>query len=278
MDKEKYNSFRKTNNDQNAKRKNFGGRAKKSLGQNFLRSKAIVGRIAKSANISLGETVLEIGPGKGILTKALLETGAKVVAVEKDDSLVKFLEEKFFPEISSGNLTLIHDDILNFSPSSYKLEATSYKLIANIPYYITGQILRKFLEEKNQPKTIVVLVQKEVARRIVASDGKESILSLSVKAYGAPKYIETVKRTMFSPAPNVDSAILLIENISKENFKENSEEKFFEIIHAGFAHKRKTISNNLKEFISKEKLAKLGINEKERAERLSLQDWFSFSK
>lgn len=252
-------------------------KAKKSLGQNFLKSIAIVGRIAKTANITPGETVLEIGPGKGILTKALLETGAKVIAVEKDDSLVKFLEEKFSSEIASGNLTLIHDDILNFSTSDYSLSTINYKLIANIPYYITGQILRKFLEEKNQPKTIVVLVQKEVARRIVASDKKESILSLSVKAYGTPKYIETVKRTMFSPAPNVDSAILLIENISKDNFKNISEERFFEIVKEGFAHKRKTISNNLKAYISKEKLAESGIEEKERAEKLSLLQWLEIS-
>ena len=253
-------------------------KAKKSLGQNFLKSTAIVGRIAKTANILPGETVLEIGPGKGILTKAILDTGAKVIAVEKDDSLCEFLKEKFALEITAGNLTLIHDDILNFSPSDYSLSTIHYKLIANIPYYITGEILRKFLEEENKPTTIVVLVQKEVAKRIVASDKKESILSLSVKAFGIPKYIETVKRTMFSPAPNVDSAILSIENISGDMFEKNNIEvkDFFTTVKTGFAHKRKMLSSNLK--IKQEELKKVGIPEKARAEDLKIEAWINLTK
>lgn len=262
-------------------KKSFGGQAKKSLGQNFLKSKAIVGRIASTANIVPGEFILEIGPGKGILTNALLGKGGRVVAIEKDDSLIEYLRIKFAKEISEQKLFLLHADILDLSASdifsSFKLSVTSYKLVANIPYYITGEILRKFLEEINKPTQMVVLVQREVAKRIIASDGKESILSVSVKVFGTPKYIETVKRSMFHPAPNVDSAILLIENISNKIFEENSVEtkKFFEIVKAGFAHKRKKLSGNLKSVVRKDKFNQFKDC---RAEELSILDWISLSK
>jgi len=267
--------------------------AKKSLGQNFLKSTAIVGRVAKAGDIKEGEIILEIGPGKGILTKALLSLGAVVVAVEKDLSLIPFLEDKFENEIKEKKLFLVNADILEFDIfefiSSLKRKTedsnTSYKLIANIPYYITGEILRKFLESKNQPKSIVVLVQKEVAKRIVASDKKESILSLSVKAYGEPHYIETVKRKMFTPAPNVDSAILLIDNISKKLFEEYkiSEEIFFKIVKAGFAHKRKMALGNMKKIFTESKnIEKIfeenNISLKARAEDMSLDKWILVTK
>ncbi|MEI6478653.1 MAG: 16S rRNA (adenine(1518)-N(6)/adenine(1519)-N(6))-dimethyltransferase RsmA [bacterium] len=250
---------------------------KKSLGQNFLNSGGAINTIVETGRLKKGDTVLEIGPGKGALTKKLLETGADVFAIEKDDLLIPVLEELFEKEISSGKLRLIHGDVLEFDPKEYKLEAQKYKLIANIPYYITGELIRRFLSEIPQPELMVILVQKEVAERIVVRDGKESILSISVKVYGEPKYIQTVKAGSFFPAPNVDSAILLIDNISKKNFSNIDEQKFFKIVRAGFAHKRKTISSNLKEFISKERLNELGINEKERAEKLSLEQWIKLS-
>ena len=179
-----------------------------------------------------------------------------------------------------------------------------YKLIANIPYYITGEITRKFLSGDFQPSLIVVLVQKEVAERITTSvhggtkikEGKESILSISVKAYGEPKYIQTVKAGCFFPPPKVDSAILLIDNISKNRFchsrpvresmdprirkddTKKQEQKFFKILKTGFAHKRKTLSSNLKELIPKEKLNALKIKENERAENLSLEQWLQIAK
>lgn len=251
--------------------------AKKSLGQNFLNSDGALTAILEAGKVKKGDTILEIGPGKGALTKRLLETGSEVFAVEKDDRLIPILEELFAKEIKSGKFTLIHKDILDVDLKEYGLKAGKYKLIANIPYYITGEITRKFLSGDFQPSLIVILVQKEVAERVVVKDGKESILSISVKAYGEPKYIQTVKAGSFFPPPKVDSAILLIDNISKNNFKETGEETFFKIVKAGFAHKRKTISSNLKAFVSKEKLAKLGINEKERAERLSLDQWLEIS-
>lgn len=250
---------------------------KKSLGQHFLTNTGIVASIAEAGLVSAGDAVLEVGPGKGILTAELLRRGAKVIAVEKDTELIPLLEEKFKKEIGTKQLILTNDDILDFSPETYNLKPETYKLVANIPYYITGAIIRKFLTEKHQPKKMVLLVQKEVAERIVAKTGKESLLSISVKVYGRPKYIKTVKAGSFAPPPKVDSAILLIDNISRGFFDTISEERFFEILHAGFAHKRKQLFGNLKavfdEKILREKMTTCSISENVRAESLSMEDW-----
>jgi len=256
-------------------------KAKKSLGQNFLKSKKVLISMIKTGEVSSEDIVLEIGPGKGALTEKLLLTGAKIIAVEKDNRLIEPLKEKFAKEISSGQLKIIHDDILDLDLSF--LKANNYKLIANIPYYITGLILRKFLSGKIQPKKIVILVQKEIADRIIARDGKESLLSLSIKAYGKPRKIIKVGKENFSPKPKVDSAILLVDNISKDFFEGISEKLFFEIIKDGFAHKRKVLISNLKDFFKKQiKSAKktpgdifseAKITLKARAEDLKLEDW-----
>ncbi|MDD5068039.1 MAG: 16S rRNA (adenine(1518)-N(6)/adenine(1519)-N(6))-dimethyltransferase RsmA [Candidatus Pacebacteria bacterium] len=253
--------------------------AKKSLGQNFLNSKPALEKIVTAAKLSHEDIVLEVGPGKGTLTELLLEKAGKVIAVEKDDRLIPFLEEKFQREIASGNFTLVHGDILNFEPSSYKLQVNSYKLVANIPYYITGIFIRKFLSEVTQPSTMILMLQKEVAERIVARDGKESILSMSVKAYGTPKIIGIVKAGSFTPSPAVDSAILAIENISKDFFRGISEETFFDLLKAGFGSKRKQLQNNLRtnKNISQELMQnifkKVEIGERARAEDLTLLQW-----
>ncbi len=247
---------------------------KKSLGQNFLTNQDIVASIVDAGKLSPKETVLEIGPGKGVLTEELLKRGVHVIAVEKDRDLIPFLEEKFEKEITKNQLDLKYGDILD---QDFSLREREYSLIANIPYYITGQIIRKFLETTNQPKKMVILVQKEVAERIIAKDKKESLLSVSVKAYGNPEYIKTVKAGAFTPMPKVDSAVLLIDNISRDFFRGISEEDFFNIIHAGFAHKRKQLFGNLKtiipEEILREKMKKCGIRENERAENLSPEQW-----
>ncbi|MEK7574797.1 MAG: 16S rRNA (adenine(1518)-N(6)/adenine(1519)-N(6))-dimethyltransferase RsmA [Patescibacteria group bacterium] len=253
---------------------------KKSLGQNFLKSKKVLSDIVQAGKIQPGETVLEIGPGEGSLTEVLLSAGAKVVAVEKDRRLIPVLKQKFAKEIANGSLTLNEADILDFNPSS-SLKASSYKLIANIPYYITGMILEKFLSGENPPTLMVLMVQKEVAERIMARDGKESILSMSVKVYGTPRYVGTVKAGNFVPAPNVDSAILAIENISKKFFADVSEEKFFAVMKAGFAHKRKQLLGNLKTNwpnITTETLIKIGLNPKIRAEDLTLENWLVLAR
>ncbi|MDO8183598.1 MAG: 16S rRNA (adenine(1518)-N(6)/adenine(1519)-N(6))-dimethyltransferase RsmA [bacterium] len=249
-------------------------KAKKSLGQNWLKNEQIVGEIVKAAKIKKGEKVLEVGPGQGVLTRALLDAGAQIVAVEKDDRLIDDLKQKFNLELANDRLEIIHHDILKFDPI---LINHQYKVVANLPYYITGEFIKKFLTTPNQPSLMVLMLQKEVAERIVARDGhrpggagKESVLSLSVKAYGTPKYVRTVARGNFIPAPKVDSAILLIENISKKLFRQNkvSETEFFTIIKKGFSSKRKQLKNNLK--LESKLLAKYG---QQRAEDLSLADW-----
>lgn len=250
---------------------------KKSLGQNFLTSIGALEKIIETANLSADDTVLEIGPGKGALTEALLKKGAKVLAVEKDNELVFFLNEKFKKEIDSKKLIIKNEDILDFNSEEENALKNNYKIIANIPYYITGQIIRKFLTGKHKPTKMVLLVQKEVADRIVAKDGKESILSLSVKAYGEPKYIVKVSRGSFFPVPNVDSAILLIENI-KEGLGEKEEARFFEILHAAFGQKRKMILGNISEIFGGKELAenalkKCEIDPKKRAEDIDLSKW-----
>ncbi|GMU74063.1 MAG: ribosomal RNA small subunit methyltransferase A [Candidatus Campbellbacteria bacterium] len=257
-------------------------RAKKHLGQNFLKSKVVVAKMVAAADILEGDVVLEIGPGKGVLTEALLQTGCVVVAIEKDRELLPLLQEKFQKEIAANKLHLIEDDILQFSPEKNTLLSHGYKLVANIPYYITGEILEKFLSNQHAPSCAVLLVQKEVAQRVVARDGRESILSISVKAFGTPKIVTAVPKKYFSPAPKVDSAVLLINNITKNNFKDMSEKRFFEIVKTGFAHKRKVLTSNLSSLFPKETLGAFfkehGRPLSVRAEELSLSDWLSLSR
>ena len=247
-------------------------KAKKSLGQHFLRSGKALNKIIEVGRIVPGETVLEIGPGEGALTRKLLEAGARVIAVEKDDGLYEQLKRE-----NLENLELIHADILKFDLA---LVDVSYKLIANIPYNITGAILEKFLSAENQPGLAVLLVQKEVAKRIV--DKKGSVLSISIQAYGKPRYVETVKAGSFAPTPKVDSAIIAIENISKDLFKEFSEEKFFKMLKTGFKSKRKKLSSNLASAFGKEKVSeafqKLKISDNTRAEELDLATWAQIAR
>ncbi len=218
--------------------------AKKSLGQNFLTNPKIAERIAQAADIKTGETVLEIGPGTGMLTRALLKEGARVIALEADSRTLPILNASFEKELLDGQLTLIHGDVRTYDIASV-LKGFSYKVVANIPYYLSGMLFRLFLENTaDQPSTIVFLVQKEVAERIVRSK-KESILSLSIKAYGEPSFVATVSRGNFSPQPNVDSAVLKISDISKNSFKSVPESAFFTILKTGFAAKRKHLAGNL---------------------------------
>lgn len=250
-------------------------KTKKSLGQHFLNSPKIIADIVSAGKIKKGGVVVEVGPGEGILTSALIEAGGHVIAIEKDDRLIPFLKNKFAKEISSKKLGLLHGDILDYDLN--KIIKKSYKVVANIPYYITGQIIRLFLENKKQPESMTLLVQKEVAERIVARDKKESLLSLSVKIFGDPKLVRVVGRGAFSPQPNVDSAVLNIENISKKRLSGPDKKEFFKILHAGFAHKRKQLLSNLCSLYKKEKLIKIftemGLNQKCRAEDLSIETW-----
>jgi 16S rRNA (adenine1518-N6/adenine1519-N6)-dimethyltransferase len=247
---------------------------KKSLGQNFLMHAQIAERIAKAAELPENAYVLEIGPGTGMLTKPLLAIGASVIAVEADGSLMEELSEKFATEIGSGKLSLINEDIRTFDPNQLPEE---YHIVANIPYYITGEIIRRFLSASHKPRSMTLLVQREVAVRI-ARTKKESLLSLSVKIFGTPSYCFTVPRGAFFPAPNVDSAVITIQNISDIAFSGGfTEEVFFSIIKTGFAHKRKQLAKNLEDLFTSESikaaLVSAELRPDIRPEDLSLEDW-----
>lgn len=254
--------------------------AKKSLGQNFLRNTAALLDMVKAGDIQEGDTVLEIGPGEGVLTEKLLAQGARVVAIEKDARLIPILKERFKHEIETGKLFLREADILLLAPEELSLP-NHWKLIANIPYYITGAIMEKFLDAQEKPDRMVVMVQKEVAVRITARDAKESILSIAVKIYGTPKLVRTVPRGSFVPPPNVDSAILAITNISSPFKTMEQQKKFFDILRAGFAHKRKLLIRNLETIASKEALGhafkKASVDETARAETLTKEQWFALT-
>ncbi len=249
--------------------------SKRSLGQNFLMHPQIAERIVMSAQLPENGTVLEIGPGTGMLTRALLAKARKVVAVEADDELVPHLAETFATEITAGTLELIHGDIRSFNPTSLGIP---YALVANIPYYITGEIMRMFLEAEHKPYSMTLLVQKEVAERIARSHDKQSILSLSIKAYGVPTYCFTVPRGSFRPAPNVDSAVISIQNIRNDAFSSPMEEKmFFKVLKTGFAHKRKRLAKNLEDLVpasfALESLRSVGLDENIRSEDVPLDSW-----
>ena len=293
-------------------------KAKQQLGQNFLMHSATARRIVMSARLPASSSVLEIGPGTGMLTKALLDAGHMVTAVETDSELIPVLAETFAQEIREGRLSLISGDIRTFNLQKYVkafknpkksaqmlganeresepylkygkdssdesnnadglFSSDSYHVVANIPYYITGEILRYLLSTEHKPESITILVQKEVAVR-VARSVKESILSLSVKAYGEPLIAFLVPRGAFRPSPKVDSAVLTIQSI-RSPFKKPSEEKaFFDILHAGFGQKRKRLAKNLEVLYSKERIEEvftfLNLSSNIRAEELPLSVWFS---
>jgi 16S rRNA (adenine1518-N6/adenine1519-N6)-dimethyltransferase len=242
------------------------------LGQHFLANDYYAKVLADAVAVRPGETIVEVGPGKGALTKHLVATGAPVVAIEKDEVLAAKL-----PELFGDKVTVISGDVRDFVPKS-----DQYVLAANIPYYITGEIIRQFLEADTQPRAMALLIQKEVAERIVARDGKESILSLSVKVFGTPRIVAKVGKGNFNPPPSVDSAILLVEDISRKNFATHEDERaFFDVVRAGFAAKRKLLSGNLAKVYGKESVAtafdKGGLSPKERAEDLALAQWLHLS-
>lgn len=255
--------------------------AKKSLGQNFLNSKTVARDIVRAGELSSADTVLEIGSGKGFLTSEILASGAHVIAIEKDDRMIPLLSEKFADEIAKKQFVLIHGDIIEELEKGALVLPESYKLVANIPYYITGQIIRMFLGAESKPERMILMVQKEVATRIVARDKKESILSIAVKVYGNPRIIKKVPARYFTPAPKVDSAVLSIENISGGSFTDIITEKlFFEIVRAGFAHKRKVLAGNLKDLFGESTITILkeaSVHINARAEDLSLKNWLDIT-
>ncbi len=251
------------------------------LGQNFLNNRAVIDKIIQSADLSSDDFVLEIGPGKGILTEKLAENSRQVIAVEIDRELLPTLQSRF---ANQSNVQIIHADILKINLPELLREnkISSYKLIANIPYYITAKIIRLFLETKIPPTEIILMVQKEVAEQIVAKPGRMSKLAVSIQYYAQPEILFTVDKKNFTPEPKVDSAVIKISDFQQT--KREFSDKFFRIVRAGFCARRKTLLNNLSnslhlpknEIAEKLKLADLSANS--RAQELSVEDWKKLTK
>ena len=243
-----------------------------------IHSLIIVNRPPSALSGGGGDTILEVGPGIGVLTQALAERGERVVAIEKDETMIEILKEtvKDFK-----NIEVINADILKIDPADYKLANGKYKIVANIPYYLTSPLIRKFLEEKNRPTEIILMLQKEVAQRICSTPPDMSLLSVSVQFYAEPKIISYVSKNCFWPAPKIDSAII---KIVPENKYSVPTDLFFKVVKAGFSQPRKQLAGNLSKTLEIEKkktaewLLKNGIEPKQRAETLSVSNWVTLSE
>lgn len=251
----------------------YGIDARQSLGQNFLFDDQILSRIVEAANLEPGDQVLEIGPGTGALTRHLVASGAQVLAVELDERLLPLLGDQFD---GYANIRLVHEDILSWKPSDHF--DRSYKVVANVPYYITGAILRRLLSHEPRPSLMVLTVQKEVAERLAASPGDMSLLAVSVQLAGQVEILFTIKAGAFWPRPEVDSAVVRITHHSKPKLSTAEEERFFRIVRAGFRQKRKQLQKNLRSLgYGKTQLAdalgEAGIDGRRRAETLSIEEW-----
>ena len=263
----------------------------KRLGQVFLKNQDIIQKIIQTAEIESKDQILEIGPGKGVLTESLLQTNAKIFAIEKDRELVKFLEQRFKNNL---NLKIIQTDIRDFLQSAnwqneYKIQDTKYKVIGNIPYYLTSHLLRILLENQIKPKLIVFMIQKEVAERIVAQPPQMSLLSVCVQFYAKPKIIAYVPRSAFWPQPKVDSVIIKLipypAQILKQNLGGQARiDVFFKVVKAGFKQPRRLLLNNIYNNLNikkdkiKEIFEQLNIPINARSQNLSVQNWISLAQ
>lgn len=251
---------------------------KKSLGQNFLFDENVLGRIVQAGDVQAGDEILEIGPGLGHLTKQLLKTGVPITAVELDQRFISHLTDEL---AGYTNFNLVQADILNVNPDDYFRRP--YKVIANVPYYITGAILRHLLSAQIKPQIIVVTIQKEVAERISAKPPNMSLLSATTQFYGEPKLVSVLKAGAFWPRPDVDSAIIRIDLHEKRPLSLGDETSFMRLLKAGFSQKRKQLKNNLKQLgIKGEALTAVfqqaNIDPTRRAQTLSLAEWTAIFK
>ncbi|MDP2910260.1 MAG: 16S rRNA (adenine(1518)-N(6)/adenine(1519)-N(6))-dimethyltransferase RsmA [bacterium] len=254
----------------------------KKLGQNFLIDKNALKKVIKAADLKPQDIILEIGPGLGVLTQELAKKAKKVIAVEKDSRMCQALRENLK---DFNNIEIINKDVLKFEIiklfKNLKLKIKNYKIVANLPFYITAPVIRKFLESENPPQEMILMIQKEVAQRICAQPPDMSILAVSVQFYAGAKIISYVSKKSFCPRPKVDAAIIKIK--PKKKHQTNSA-KFFRVIRAGFSQPRKQLINNLSKGLKLDKeqinklLKKLNIQPNQRAETLSLNNWLDLSK
>ena len=277
---------------------------KKSLGQNFLVDESHLARIAAAADLTPADTVLEVGPGLGVLTRHLAAQAGRVVAVELDDRLIPVLQELFADQ---PHVSFIHADILkvdpaalladdrvtgwqgdkaesNDSPTQYAIRNTQYKVVANLPYYITSAVLRHLLESPQPPTVAVVMVQREVAQRIVAGPGDMSLLAVGVQFFAQAKIVQKVPAGAFHPRPKVDSAVLRLDVRPQPAVADVEPAWYFEVVRAGFGQKRKQLRNSVAAGLGMAKeaveagLLSAGIDPQRRAETLSLAEWGALAK
>jgi len=253
--------------------KQYDAKPSKGLGQNFLVDKGALSKIVEAAKIKPTDTIVEIGPGTGVLTRALAEKAKKVIAIEKDRKMIEVLKETLK---GYENVQIIEGDVLETDINLPK----AYKVVANLPYYITSPIIRKFLEEKNSPELMILMVQKEVGQRICSKPPEMSILSVSVQFYGKPEIVSYVSKNSFWPSPKVDSAIVKITDIKKPKIDADS---FFKIVKAGFSQPRKQIAGNFHKILKLDKerikawLEKNTVAPEQRAETLFVKDWVNLT-
>lgn len=287
--------------------KEFDIQPRKSLGQNFLADQRALERIVEAAELEPGDIVLEIGPGLGALTRLLAESARRVIAVELDQRLVEVLKQTL---ADLPNVEIIHGDVLELNPATllerhtesqlleadcqirrqaagpgdpaganYDALSLQYKVVANLPYYITSAILRRLLTAEVRPGLMVVTVQWEVARRITAEPGDMSLLAVSVQFYGRPRIVTRIKASAFYPSPQVDSAVVRIDLGGRPRVEVDDIEGFFEVVRAGFAQRRKQLRNALAAELAlpasdaAQALIRAGVNPRRRAQALSIEEW-----
>jgi len=267
--------------------RHFDLQARKGLGQHFLIDEEVLKLITSAAELTPTDVIIEIGPGLGVLTRELAGQAGWVVTIELDNKLAAILKQTL---ASFNNVAIINADILSVDPAALLQEQKarfppaidspfSYKVVANLPYYITSPVLRHFLEASVKPKTMVVMVQKEVAEAIVAEPGQMSLLSISVQFYGEPEIVSYVPARCFYPAPEVDSAILRVKLYPQPAVAVTDKESFFGLVRAGFSASRKQIANSLAQGLGLSKaevlplLEKASIVPQRRAETLTLEEW-----
>ena len=252
---------------------------RKGLGQNFLVSEGALRRIVAAADLEPGDVVLEVGPGLGTLTRLLAQQAERVVAVELDQQLVEILSQTLadFPHVE-----IVQGDILEMEPGGpggLGELSSGYKVVANLPYYITSAVLRHLLTARVKPQLVVVTVQREVARRMIAGPGQMSLLSISVQFYGRPRIVARIPAEAFYPAPKVNSAVVRIDLCESPPVAVADVDRFFQVVRAGFGQKRKQLRNALAQGLSLpvgtvvEALRRAGVDEKRRAQTLSLEEW-----
>jgi 16S rRNA (adenine1518-N6/adenine1519-N6)-dimethyltransferase len=263
--------------DANAVLRRFGLHADKGLGQNFLQDSSALEKIARAAEIQADDTVLEIGPGLGSLTRYLAMSAREVIALELDLDLIPPLRAVLTP-YASRNVRIEHGDILKTEVSDL-IQKPGYLVVANIPYYITSAIMRHLLESEPTPRRIVLTIQKEVAERVCSVPGDLSLLALSVQVYGKPSIAAVIPASSFHPAPKVDSAILRVDIYPNPLISRETLPTFFKLTKAGFSQKRKTLRNSLSSGLhistkeSESMLASAGVDPMRRAETLSIEEW-----